>query len=144
MTCDFRAQSWNPGHPSVLVLLSPLIYNQTSKSPEPALLINYLLPERRAGLPGQIKSSGGGGKDMSSRGKPAPLSGAAPHNSCEEIHTHPSVYLLGGHKPHSAYTFLCIQVTTTSGGLWLLTCPQRATHLWRCSTHPPEHPNPML
>lgn len=60
MTCDFRAQFWNPGHPSALVLLSPLIYNQTSKSQEPVLLINYLLPELRAGLPGQIKSKGEG------------------------------------------------------------------------------------
>lgn len=147
MTCDFRTQSWNPGHPSALVLPSPLIYNQTSKSQEPVLLINYLLPELRVGLPGQIKSQGvvwGGEKDMRSRGKPAPLSGAAPHNSCEEFHTHPGVYILGGHMPHFAYTFSCIQVTTTSGCLWLLKSPRRATHLWRCSTHPPEHTGPVL
>lgn len=100
MTCDFRDQSWNPGHPSALVLPSPLIYNQTSKSQERVQLINYLLPELRAGLPGQIKSRGGGGeKDMSSRGKPAPLSGAAPHNSCEEFHIHPSMYILGDTSP---------------------------------------------
>lgn len=102
MTCDFRTQSWNPGHPSALVLPSPLIYNQTSKSQEPVLLINYLLPELRVGLPGQIKSQGvvwGGEKDMRSRGKPAPLSGAAPHNSCEEFHTHPGVYILGDTCP---------------------------------------------
>lgn len=97
MTCDFRAQSWNPGHPSALVVLSPLIHNQTSKSQEPVLLINYLLPEPRAGLPGQIKSGGGG--DMSSSGKPVSLSGATPHNSCEEFHTHPSVYILGDTSP---------------------------------------------
>lgn len=43
---------FSPGfcvHPFALVLASPLISSQTLKSQEPVLLINYLLPELKAG-----------------------------------------------------------------------------------------------
>jgi hypothetical protein len=113
MTCDFRAQSWNPGHPSALVLPSPLIYNQTSKNQERVLLINYLLPELRAGLPGQIKSGGGGWGGHELKRGASPLSGAVPHNSYKEFHTHPSVYILGD-------TSLYLLMHPSHNCIWLL------------------------
>lgn len=49
-----------PSAPTLLVLTSPLISDQTSKSQEPVLFVNYLLSVLRAGLPGQIKPQGRG------------------------------------------------------------------------------------
>jgi hypothetical protein len=56
--CGLRTQPQNLQKSSELVLPSLLISSQTLKSQEPVLLINYLLPELRAGLPGQIKPWG--------------------------------------------------------------------------------------
>lgn len=80
-----------PSAPTLLVLTSPLISDQTSKSQEWVLFANYLLSVLRAGLPGQIKPQGRGRGPGNTQG-----AGVEP--------LHPVGTQCGGHAPSHSHT----------------------------------------